>query len=444
MADRKHSPTTSSSQECGWKFHSLSPINSSVNGSLSRDPVYDSDDGSKGTEDEPESTCYQQMASEFHRDGFLCLSDVFPSDFVDMLRSETMGLFASCLHHLRENGELEFEQSWRRRRLRRSTEDGDLVPIKKNYSSTPERESRNLEHNSEDSTANEARKSSCTEYDTPYEYQYPLKVGLKHGYQELVMRSPGRYEMALLLDDAVHKSITPNRHSAPGYDHATNDKEELPNHYSGRRFGEKGDYNDKWLMNQNMYENSLRQQSNVGNTRQCTAGVNVTASDSFHQCQGRSRSCLREILDCVKHSENNTTANAHFPDEKRGSGAKLKISYQMQQLLELVRNIYSPSHTNSVPEQTISASSGRFGQGRSAADKPMDNDFYLCNLSLLVATPGCPTQAWHADGGHVSMSTHEPCHCFNVFVPLVDVPLEMGPTELRPGKCISFWKFLWY
>ena len=31
------------------------------------------------------------------------------------------------------------------------------------------------------------------------EYKYPIKVGLKNGYQELVMRSPGRYELALSL-----------------------------------------------------------------------------------------------------------------------------------------------------------------------------------------------------------------------------------------------------
>ena len=61
------------------------------------------------------------------------------------------------------------------------------------------------------------------------------------------------------------------------------------------------------------------------------------------------------------------------------------------------------------------------------------DDYYICNLSLLVATPGCPTQSWHADGGHTSLTKHEPCHVFNVFIPLVDVPLSMGPTELRPG-----------
>jgi hypothetical protein len=57
----------------------------------------------------------------------------------------------------------------------------------------------------------------------------------------------------------------------------------------------------------------------------------------------------------------------------------------------------------------------------------------LCHLSLLVATQGSADQCWHADGGHVSQTDHLPCHSFNVFVPLQDIPLLMGPTEFRPG-----------
>jgi hypothetical protein len=57
----------------------------------------------------------------------------------------------------------------------------------------------------------------------------------------------------------------------------------------------------------------------------------------------------------------------------------------------------------------------------------------LCHLSLLVATPGSVDQGWHADGGHLSVLEHLPCHCFNIFIPLEDIPLEMGPTEFRPG-----------
>lgn len=62
------------------------------------------------------------------------------------------------------------------------------------------------------------------------------------------------------------------------------------------------------------------------------------------------------------------------------------------------------------------------------------DDLQLCHVSLLMAIPGAPAQPWHADGGHVSLSQHLPCHVLNVFIPLVDVPLELGPTELRPAS----------
>lgn len=71
-------------------------------------------------------------------------------------------------------------------------------------------------------------------------------------------------------------------------------------------------------------------------------------------------------------------------------------------------------------------------QGDTRTDTSSTN-IKLCHLSLLVATPGSADQGWHADGGHLSVLKHFPCHCFNIFIPLQDVPAEMGPTEFRPG-----------
>ena len=63
------------------------------------------------------------------------------------------------------------------------------------------------------------------------------------------------------------------------------------------------------------------------------------------------------------------------------------------------------------------------------------NDVSIANLSFVVSTPGASIQGWHADGGHVSLEQHKPCHCFNVFIPLQDMPsMDWGPTELRPGS----------
>ncbi|KAG7373769.1 phytanoyl-CoA dioxygenase family protein [Nitzschia inconspicua] len=62
----------------------------------------------------------------------------------------------------------------------------------------------------------------------------------------------------------------------------------------------------------------------------------------------------------------------------------------------------------------------------------LSSEMNLIHVSLLVATPGSSDQAWHADGGHVSLEQHLPCHCYNVFIALQDTPHTLGPTELRP------------
>ena len=43
-------------------------------------------------------------------------------------------------------------------------------------------------------------------------------------------------------------------------------------------------------------------------------------------------------------------------------------------------------------------------------------------------------QAWHVDGPHLSADKYLPCHCLNIFIPLVDMTTELGPTELRPAS----------
>ena len=58
----------------------------------------------------------------------------------------------------------------------------------------------------------------------------------------------------------------------------------------------------------------------------------------------------------------------------------------------------------------------------------------VANESLIISMPGTTEQAWHADGPHMSVSEHLPVHCLNVFIPLVDVTLDVGPTEFRPAS----------
>mmetsp|Transcript_11148 Transcript_11148/g.29014 ORF Transcript_11148/g.29014 Transcript_11148/m.29014 type:complete len:336 (+) Transcript_11148:23-1030(+) len=56
----------------------------------------------------------------------------------------------------------------------------------------------------------------------------------------------------------------------------------------------------------------------------------------------------------------------------------------------------------------------------------------------VVSAPGSEAQNAHMDGGHLFGLTDPdslmcPAHCLNVFVPLVPVSMENGPTEFWPG-----------
>ena len=61
-------------------------------------------------------------------------------------------------------------------------------------------------------------------------------------------------------------------------------------------------------------------------------------------------------------------------------------------------------------------------------------DMKLIKSGCVVAMPGCPRQPVHPDGKHLfDEGDHLPPHCITVFVPLVDMSGELGPTEFYPG-----------
>ena len=62
--------------------------------------------------------------------------------------------------------------------------------------------------------------------------------------------------------------------------------------------------------------------------------------------------------------------------------------------------------------------------------------FDIISKSLVISLPGCESQTWHSDGPHLDVEKHLPCHCLNLFIPLIDVSLSHGPTELRPSSHI--------
>ena len=114
-------------------------------------------------------TSYEQLSDfidNFHTDGFLTLSSLLTPQFTSGLHNECMDIFNGVLEWLLLRGEVEFSTSYRKQQ--------------------------------QTSTSNHQTGDTLT---SSAVYEYPLGVGLKNGYKELVMRSPGRYEMALLIDE---------------------------------------------------------------------------------------------------------------------------------------------------------------------------------------------------------------------------------------------------
>ena len=64
------------------------------------------------------------------------------------------------------------------------------------------------------------------------------------------------------------------------------------------------------------------------------------------------------------------------------------------------------------------------------AKKILGPDAKLLSTSVVIAEPNCRAQAWHCDGPHLSLQ-YAPCHCLNIFVPLI--PVNDNGTQLRPG-----------
>ena len=243
---------------------------------------------------------YGSLASSFHRDGYLVLSQLFSPSFAANLLHECTTTFHAVLDYLYEHGEINFN-----------------APVR-----------------------------SCPYAEVPKENKYPMGQGLKNGYKELVMRSPGRYEMALLVNVADG-------------------------------------------------------QEQVLSTELLRGNNSLTSSSLEHLVQW--------IHHGIQDGSNISNLNN---DAIQETGPLSQDHQRLQQLLHLVKTIFSDQENNANGE----------------------DNFHLVNFSLVISTPGSETQAWHADGGHVSLTKHASCHCFNVFIPLVDLPMLLGPTELRPGS----------
>lgn len=64
--------------------------------------------------------------------------------------------------------------------------------------------------------------------------------------------------------------------------------------------------------------------------------------------------------------------------------------------------------------------------------KMLGDDAELRYCGLILSYPGSSDQPFHADGLHLFGSLQVPMHALNVFIPLTDITLELGPTEFIP------------
>ena len=64
----------------------------------------------------------------------------------------------------------------------------------------------------------------------------------------------------------------------------------------------------------------------------------------------------------------------------------------------------------------------------------LGDDAIVVNRSVVISLSGASDQGWHCDGPHLSTTEYLPCHCLNVFIPLVDTNHMTGPTEFRPSS----------
>ena len=83
------------------------------------------------------------------------------------------------------------------------------------------------------------------------------------------------------------------------------------------------------------------------------------------------------------------------------------------------------------PFDALDAGAAAFVERYAAA--ALGSDFERAFCGTVLARPGSPAQAWHADSLHRDGAAR-PAQLLNVLVALDDVTLDMGPTEVVPGS----------
>ena len=117
--------------------------------------------------------------------------------------------------------------------------------------------------------------------------------------------------------------------------------------------------------------------------------------------------------------------------EKKGHTMGIGVKHCFKEIVQRHTNRFEMPYKMDLPEFAIVPSCNKI---MDVVKGVLGEDCVIINKSLVVSLPGAETQAWHSDGPHLNLGKDLPCHCLNVFVPLVDVDMTNGPTEMRPGS----------
>ena len=140
------------------------------------------------------------------------------------------------------------------------------------------------------------------------------------------------------------------------------------------------------------------------------------SSEAVTALHGQAMANFHEVLSVIK---------------EKGHLMGIGVKHCFKEIVQRHTNRYEMPYKMDLPEFAIVPSCGKI---MNVVRGVLGEDCVVINKSLVVSLPGAETQAWHSDGPHLDLGKDLPCHCLNVFVPLVDVDMMNGPTEMRPGS----------
>jgi hypothetical protein len=230
-----------------------------------------------------------------------------------------------------------------------------------------------LPHREEPTSCTASNHSTDTNNDTNEVQKYTMMCGMKYGYREIVMRSPGRYEIALLplfnINDFTAKSNQQQQHVNVSSNNNNNRRQQQ--------------------MQQIFLNHSTT--SNRATPQQFISSIIDTVQSS-----------LPFLPNLLNQQPPPPPTPSSFCDNNNHDVNSTTVSQQQQQQQQQQQPYTTWSQVN------------------------------IINISILISTPGSTDQKWHADGGHVNIEHHLPCHCCNLFIPLTPITSQNGPTEFRP------------